>query len=234
LGVQRCPHQAMLFLPTLASLLTSSFVLPRAPVHIDIRAASHAIACTVAIDVDSLEAAGERVRKAASKFGPTQGRAASEWVEKAIGLDPDAPRSTDSLLSTQLALFEECLLDDDGDKCADLDEALTDLESNLGKAKGSFLQRNRFERAGSRLKAAAGKFGPEQTKAAAMWIRQTRSGEATKADASLLEQQVALFGECLVEDGEGGSKKCKDLQEALSALLEALDAEDKQFDWIKE
>ena len=198
--------------------LTASLVLPRAPmVHTGVRVTS--VVCSEA----TLEAAAERVRAAAAKFGTTQATAASDWVDKALVADPDAPLKADSLLSTQLALFEECLLDDEDGKCAELDNALIELESNLGKAKGIFMQRNQFERAGARLKKAAGKFGPEQAKAAATWIRKTRSGEAAKEEGSLLEQQVALFGECLLEDGADGSKKCQELEGALAALLEALD-----------
>lgn len=219
------------------SILSSCFVPHGAlPVHTNVRIFHHVISASEeATEMSELEAAAERVRMAASKFGATQERAAVDWVTKAVDLDPDVSRNADSLLSTQLALFEECLLDDADGKCAALDEALIDLESNLGKAKGTFMQRNQFERAGSRLKAAAAKFGPEQTKAAALWIRRTRSGEASQEGMSLLEQQVALFGECLLEDGSGGSKKCQELEAALAALLEALDAEEKQVGrWVSE
>merc|ERR1712196_564181 len=40
--------------------------------------------------------------------------------------------------------------------------------------------------------------------------------------AALLEQQVSLFGECKLEEDGSGSARCRELQDALSALQASL------------
>ena len=51
-------------------------------------------------------------------------------LEKTVSHDKADAKS---LMSTQLALFEECLVDDEDSKCLELDMALTLFEANLGK-----------------------------------------------------------------------------------------------------
>ena len=62
---------------------------------------------------------------AAQQFGAMQGKAAQEWVEKAVKLG-DA--KADNLMEMQLQLFEECKLEDGG-RCKELSEAVDALTS---------------------------------------------------------------------------------------------------------
>jgi len=176
---------------------------------------------------EALEGAAARVRKAAAKFGKTQALAAELWVEKAISLDPEARRDAESLMSQQLTLFEECLLDDEGGKCKELDSALTDLEDAMAKSGAPkkkqsptliFVQ-SRTDRAAARVQSAASKFGAEQKKGATEWIKAVKTGDEKVDSQQLLEKQVALFDECMLDDD---SKKCQELSEALAAMQEAL------------
>jgi len=64
------------------------------------------------------------VTTVAKRFGPTQGKAAQSWVEEAIKAG-DA--NGDSLMQMQLALFEECTLDDESGRCKDLSDAIAAL-----------------------------------------------------------------------------------------------------------
>ena len=68
---------------------------------------------------------------------------------------------------------------------------------------------------------AASKFGPEQKKVAAAWVSDVRASGSINP-AQLLEQQVALFGECLLDEDGGGSERCQELQDALGALQAGL------------
>ena len=79
---------------------------------------------------------------------------------------------------------------------------------------------SKMERAASRVRVAAGKFGPEQSKAASEWIaevKKTNGGDPT----TLLESQELIFGECLLDE-DGCSLRCFELQESLNALQECL------------
>lgn len=189
------------------------------------------------------EAASQRVLLAAATFGKDQGDAAADWVAKAISLDPNAPRDSKSLMSSQLMFFEECLLDDDdgGAKCKELDVALTELEASIEGLPQSHPSKqlrfgeNQLDRAGARLLKAAAKFGPKRQKVAADWIKKTRYDrnksrrKAAKGgktvplakSESLLAEQLKLFGECLLDES-GSNMKCIELEDALTALRAAL------------
>ena len=52
--------------------------------------------------------AASRVRRAASKFGPEQGSAASAWVKQAIAA-PESATDPLELMRAQVDLFGECL-----------------------------------------------------------------------------------------------------------------------------
>ena len=164
------------------------------------------------------------------QFGKAQAVAATAWVERALSLDPDASRDTDGLFLQQLTLFEGCLLDDadGGAKCKELDAALTELEMAMEsgateeKSARFNLFGSRADRAAARVRNAASKFGLEQKKGADAWVKRVLAGEVTSE--GLLEQQVALFGECMLSE-DGSPSKCEELQEALAALQEALEGD---------
>mmetsp|Transcript_25428 Transcript_25428/g.64629 ORF Transcript_25428/g.64629 Transcript_25428/m.64629 type:complete len:227 (+) Transcript_25428:41-721(+) len=166
---------------------------------------------------DPIKIAANRVVRAAEQFGSTQGAAAADWVKavtRAKGADFDA----NSLLEQQLQLFEECIIDEDGDgNCQELDTALSDLETLMasGALKGAQL-----ERAVTRVRMSAAKFGPEQERVAIAWADAVRDGSCSNP-AALLESQSALFDECLVDE-DGGPERCIELEESLAALQLAL------------
>lgn len=114
--------------------------------------------------------------------------------------------------------LQECLIEDSEDSiCTELDQALTALEQHLMvRSQGD----GKIDRACARVRTAAAKFGPEQENVAALWVAEMRRNESVNPLA-LLEQQVALFGECLLDD-DGGPERCKELNEALGALQVSL------------
>lgn len=180
---------------------------------------------------EKLQGAAARVVSAASLFGDEQGAAAAAWVKDALqGTKSDVA----SLLDQQLSLFEGCIITDDGAQhCMELDAALDDLLAALAAAEeciiddegGGALQciesDAKLDRALARVRVAASQFGKDQARVATIWTEQVKSTGAANP-AVLLEQQVALFDECLVEYGEEGPNKCKELQDSLNALQSAL------------
>lgn len=169
-----------------------------------------------------MRVAAARVVRAAEAFGDSQGEAAIVWVREALaarGGDVDGS----VLLEQQLVLFEECLLEESG-KCKELDLALTQLEKELEVSAGPvgafahLFGQSKADRASARVRTAAAKFGTEQERIAEMWIAEMRANRALDPFA-LLEQQVALFGECMVDDD---TNRCKELHEALAALQVSL------------
>ena len=186
--------------------------------------------CAEAPD-DRLERAAMAVVKAASLFGAEQELAATAWVEEAVRSDAGSADPS-ALLERQLALFEECVLDGEGDACGELDAALTDLEGQLllntaGIEEAGPVRRltrafglSKLDRALARVRKAASKYGSDQQRFADAWtrkVRETRSGNP----ARFLEAQEALFGECLIDE-DGGDSKCRELQDSLAAMQSAL------------
>ena len=155
-----------------------------------------------------IKVAAAAVKKAASKFGKIQSDRAGAWVESVINSDDGCP--TDSLLNEQLVLFEECLLDDEGGKCKELDAALSAFDATLAVSLPADatntkknLEKSKKMRAGARVKAAASKFGTIQKQVAEDWTTKAITIGAPKDGPSLMEQQLLLFGECqLTEDGK--------------------------------
>ena len=83
-----------------------------------------------------------------------------------------------------------------------------------------------IEAAASKVMKAAAGFGPEQEAAADAWIKKVLGGELVRgpvAMSSLLEEQIMLFGECLLSE-DGTSSNCQALEEALAELQCALEA----------
>lgn len=80
---------------------------------------------------NSLDRAGALVRKAASKFGIDQEKAALLWTEHAKKNKASDPTL---LLQSQFALFGECLLEDDGksSRCLELQDAINALQESIG------------------------------------------------------------------------------------------------------
>ena len=214
-------------LMTIATHFALAFVVPPPPSLSLHRSAPITMVAPGAGDLKLQEAAA-RGKAAAAAFGDVQQEAASKWVDQAMMPTP----GTDAmkLLETQHSLFEECVIDDeDGwDNCKELDAALTDLEGHLMQASRTtpaeaffaVFGDSKMERAASRVRVAAGKFGPEQSKAASEWIaevKKTNGGDPT----TLLESQELIFGECLLDE-DGCSLRCFELQESLNALQECL------------
>jgi len=182
--------------------------------------------------VEALASAAARVVEAAEQFGGAHGEAALAWVDEAMEAHLTGTDDTTAteLLDKQLALFEECLLDEEGDgsKCKELDDALAALEAMLDGANefpvdafaGHFFK-SKLERAAARVRAAAAKFGPEQKAIAELWVSDKKANGALNPVA-LLEEQAALFGECLLDEDGGGSERCKELDDALGALQAGL------------
>lgn len=173
-------------------------------------------------------AASKNVMLKAKRFGPEQGKAAAAWVE--ASLEAGDSRK-ESLMEMQLALFEECKLDD-GAKCQQLNAAIEALttavctrkeEKAAGKKAGFVLNfgATPIQAAATKVRAAASKFGPEQKKAADAWIAKVAAGDIDDG-SGLLEQQVMLFGECLLSE-DGTPSNCEQLNDALDQLQAAIE-----------
>lgn len=176
---------------------------------------------------DPMQEAAARVIAAAERYGDTQGAAAAAWVEEAMSVcrGEECAIDTSELFDKQMMLFEECVIED-ADMCKELDQALTDLEQQLKMGDevafdddGAF-GKSKLDRASARVRTAAAKFGPEQERIAALWVAEVRKNGSMNPFA-LLEQQMALFGECILDD-DGGSKRCQELNQALGALQVSL------------
>jgi len=168
-----------------------------------------------------VRAAAIRVVAAANKFGEAQGEAAAEWVTDAMS-SRFGKVDCAALLGKQMALFEECLLEESG-KCTELDQALTSLELQLQEGEsgpvdslvGLFGQ-SKLDRASARVLKAAAKFGADQERIADLWLEDVRERGGAIDPLELLEQETLLFSECLAD--EDGPERCKELDEALAAL----------------
>jgi len=83
-----------------------------------------------------------------------------------------------------------------------------------------------ISKATAKVRAAAEKFGPEQQAAADAWIGKLMAGELSngvEASAALLEEEILLFGECVLSE-EGTASNCEMLEGALEELQAALDS----------
>lgn len=119
----------------LAALSTASaLVVQPMPTRTAVRVSgrSRDINCVASSSEDkALLAASQKVTLVAKRFGKEQGKAAQTWVEQAV---KTGDASSDNLMQMQLALFEECKLDDGG-KCADLSAAIDALTSAVDARK---------------------------------------------------------------------------------------------------
>jgi len=197
-------------------------------------ASVHTSACVKArftvpkLAIADVEAAASAVKKVAAKFGKAQADRANAWLDTMVKHDGETP--TESLLNEQLVLFEECLLDDEGGKCKELDAALTAFESALTeqptagetRAKAN-LRKFAQDRAGARVRAAASKFGTAQKAFATDWTREAVAAGATSS--VLMEQTLKLFDQCEVTADGKADPKCVALFEALDNLQIALTGE---------
>jgi hypothetical protein len=177
-----------------------------------------------------LREAASRVVAAAAQFGSEQAEAAAAWVDQALTAGGAARDGTD-LLETQLTIFEECLVDYDDDdgpaKCQELDDALASLERHLMAAASTtpaepvfaVFDNSKLDRACTRVRTAASKFGPEQTKVTEAWLAEVRKKRTSPT--GLLESQAALFDECLLDE-DGSSSRCREMEESLTALQASL------------
>mmetsp|Transcript_41665 Transcript_41665/g.134403 ORF Transcript_41665/g.134403 Transcript_41665/m.134403 type:complete len:147 (+) Transcript_41665:272-712(+) len=111
-------------------------------------------------------------------------------------------------MEMQLTLFEECQLDDESGRCKALTEAIEALSSAVEVRRNApkdkefelILGPTAIQEAATKLRASAATFGPEQKEAANVWIKKLTSGEAASG-AGLLEEQITLFGECVLSEG---------------------------------
>ena len=173
----------------------------------------------------SVEEAAAAVKAAAKKFGKAQFDAATSWLDAVVSSGEGCP--TEDLLAEQLVLFDECMLDDEGDKCKELDAALSAFEASLAekvpagstKTKET-LQKSKNNRAAARVRAAASKFGAEQKKFAESWTKEAVA--AGSASGSLMEKTLDLFDQCQVTEDGKADPKCVKLFEALDNLQVAL------------
>mmetsp|Transcript_18113 Transcript_18113/g.36877 ORF Transcript_18113/g.36877 Transcript_18113/m.36877 type:complete len:265 (-) Transcript_18113:208-1002(-) len=176
----------------------------------------------------------KQVTMIAKRFGVAQGKAAQAWVEMAI---QGGDARTESLVGMQLALFEECSLDDKSDKCKQLTAAMEDMITAVEKRSSSSFYQNgvlkpsalslqfgptAVQNAASKLRAAASKFGPDQKAVADAWIKKVASGDLSVARDELLEEQVTLFGECVLSE-DGSPSNCEQLIKALESFQDALE-----------
>ena len=139
--------------------------------------------------------AAMRVVAAANKFGSTQGEAAAEWVMEAMS-SRSGEVDCEELLGKQLALFDECLVEDSAN-CEELDEALSSLEAQLKQGEAGPLDifgQSKMDRAAARVRTAAAKFGADYGKVAEQWIADVRGSGSEVSPFALLEQQMSLFG----------------------------------------
>jgi hypothetical protein len=127
--------------------------------------------CVASAEDEALLVASNKVVTIARRFGRAQGQGAQEWVEQAVkGGDARA----ESLTSMQIALFEECSLDDESGECRELSVAMQDMVSAVEKRsqtsfyedgilKPSSLQyafgASPVQTAATKLRGAASKFG---------------------------------------------------------------------------
>jgi len=163
----------------------------------------------------------------AARFGRAQGVAAQSWVEAAV---ESGDASSESLMQMQLALFDECKVDDDTGRCKALSEAIEALDAAVAERKNApkkeafgrvEFKATPIQAAATKLRASAAKFGPEQKEAADEWIKKVTTGKEV-GGAGLLEEQIALFGECVLSEGSTPSD-CQRLVAALGALQEAVE-----------
>jgi len=205
-----------------AALIVSS---PMRPAHSSRRASTPMCVATSEEDKALLESS-MKVTMAAKRFGAMQGQAAQTWVELAI---KDGDATTKNLMELQMALFEECKLDDGG-RCKDLSDAIDELtlavvdRKNKPKPEGIQFQfgATPIQAAATKLRETAALFGPEQKTAADVWIKKIIEGSENDGKG-LLEEQVMLFGECVLSDG-GTPSNCEQLVAAVGELQEAIDA----------
>jgi len=197
-------------------------VAPRAAVGCTLRAG--AVQAVEQADDKAVKAAASKLRMAAAAFGPVQKEAANEWLEKTLAT---GGFSSAALLDQRSLLFEKCVINDDGSSnCKTLSDALVDLQDTLADSKSPAmlkatatrqrLAKSKVNKAALGVRSAALKFGSAQKKQADTWVQRVLAGERT---VSLMEESVALFGECeLSEKGSKAPNKC----EALSAALEGV------------
>mmetsp|Transcript_73983 Transcript_73983/g.123556 ORF Transcript_73983/g.123556 Transcript_73983/m.123556 type:complete len:346 (+) Transcript_73983:25-1062(+) len=185
--------------------------------------------CVATTDEEkALVDASQKVTLTAKAFGVKQAKAAQLWVEEAIKAgDSDS----DKLMQMQLQLFEECKLDDESDRCKELSAAIEELTNAVAERKNSprsaefdwafMTGATPIQLAATKLRECATLFGPEQKAAADVWIKKITLGKVSSG-AGLLEEQVMLFGECVLSEGSTPSN-CQKLEQALGELQLAIE-----------
>jgi len=173
-----------------------------------------------------IEASSERVIDAARKFGSAQADAAGAWVQlaKVYAVAGKVP-SREALLQQDVALFTDCLLDGDADKCKELDSALRELLALLNTQGDDdfitgFVTSVKLKVVAARVRAAATPFGPEQASAAALWVQQALDDVSVRDTSDLMEKRVALFDGCSTIEAGPGS--CVELESALEEMSKVL------------
>ena len=143
----------------------------------------------------AVAASSKRVVDAARKFGSAQADAAEAWVElaKVYAVAGKVP-SREALLQQDVALFTDCLLDEDADKCKELDSALREILALLDtQGKGAisdFVTSVKLKVVAARVRAAATPFGPEQASAAALWVQQALTDGGSRDTSDLMENDL--------------------------------------------
>ena len=203
---------------------------PRAPaVQVASRRAVSPACIAKTPEEKALALASRKVTAVAKRFGSAQGKAAQAWVEKAVA---EKSVAGESLMEMQLALFDECSVDDESGRCKELSEAIDAMKDALEDtsepdAFAVLTAKTPIQEAATKVREAASKFGTEQKDAADAWIKMVVLGTDAKTVTpgfreSLLAQKITLFGECLLSE-DGTPSDCEQLEGAITALSEAIE-----------
>jgi len=221
---------ACAFTPVSAFAPVAHTTAPRTAYHRRV----HPVTCIAKTPEEkALLQASKKVVMVAKRFGVAQGKGAQAWVEQAV---KGGDARTESLISMQLALFDECSLDDKSGRCKDLTAAMDAMVSAVEKRSSSSFYKEGIlkpssltlqfgptavQSAATKLRKAAAKFGPEQKAVADAWIKKAAGGD-TADTSGLLEEQITLFGECVLSE-DGTPSNCQLLEEALASFQETLE-----------
>lgn len=105
------------------AFVAAAALVPTAPVYTvqTSRRAVSPVAIAMTPEERKVLAASRKVTTIAQRFGAVQGQAAQKWVEKAV---TNGETSSEVLMEMQLALFDECSVDDESGRCKALSEAI--------------------------------------------------------------------------------------------------------------
>jgi len=213
----------------------TSFTFASAPTR-----SAHVSCVAKSAEDKALLTTSRKVVTIAKSFGAAEGKAAQAWVEQAV---QGGDARTETLVAMQLALFEECSVDDKSGKCQQLTAAMEAMKDAVQarKERSDFFSKGilsapwekgaslalqfgetPIQSAANKLRSAASKFGPEQKAAADAWIKKAAGGSPSDG-SDLLGEQITLFNECSLSE-DGTPNNCQQLEKALVDFQDALEA----------